>query len=344
MLRRAAFAAGLSLIVVMAAVAPAFGDSGWGSVECDQNPHPGCELGAGSGGPDGAPPQAREGSSGSGGTSSVGGNSGSGGQEEPEFSNPDLNLADCSYQRSDYEPPPGVALAAYEVGSGGGGAVVAVSAAYSPATPSAVVPVADPKPGESGAWYVYRCEAGGVRDAVYRPPVWIPDAPQEGGGDPLPTPAQLAQAAREQLRLPSPRIQASPADEQLVNLPTWLWLERGGWGAVSATASVPGVSVTAVARPTSVDWTMGDGHSVTCTGPGTPYGASASPKSPSPDCGYTYRTTSAGRPDSAFAVSATVHWTVTWAGAGQSGVFPGMTTTSDADFRVAESQALNNGG
>jgi len=35
---------------------------------------------------------------------------------------------------------------------------------------------------------------------------------------------------------------------------------------------------------------------------------------------------------------------VTWAGAGQGGVFPDMTTTGNAAFRVAESQALNNGG
>ncbi|MEU6573614.1 hypothetical protein [Streptomyces sp. NPDC046805] len=215
---------------------------------------------------------------------------------------------------------------------------------YSPAAPSEVVPVADPKPGESGAWYVYKCEAGGVRDAVYRPPIWIPDGPQQGGGAPQPTPAQLALVARNQLRLLSPQIKANPADEQLVNLPTWLWLDRGDWRDVSATASVPGVSVRAVARPSSVVWTMGDGNSVTCKGPGTPYGSRTSPKSQSPDCGYTYRTSSAGRSDSAFAVSATVHWTVTWAGAGQTGVFPGMTTTSNADFRVAESQALNNGG
>ncbi len=102
--------------------------------------------------------------------------------------------------------------------------------------------------------------------------------------------------------------------------------------------------MTAVARPTSVVWTMGDGSSVTCRGPGTPYGSRTIPKNPSPDCGHTYKVSSAGQPDSAFAVSATVHWTVTWAGAGQTGVFLDMMTTSTADFRVAESQALNNGG
>ncbi len=205
-------------------------------------------------------------------------------------------------------------------------------------------PVADPQPGESGAWYVYKCAAGGVRDALYRPPVWIPDGPQEGGGVPLPSPAQLAQVARDQLRLPSPRIEASPVGEQLVYLPTWLWLGREAWGAVSATASVPGVSVTAVARPESVVWSMGDGSTVTCTGPGTPYSSSADPESPSPDCGYTYRTSSAGVPGEAYAVSATVEWTVSWSGAGQSGVFPGLATTSTANFRVAESQALNSSG
>jgi len=340
-LRQTAAAAGLSLVIVGAAAVPAFGDGGWGSVQCDQNPHPGCELGAGSGGRSDTPQQGGGGPSGSGGTSGGGGSSG--GQEQPKFSNPDLNLADCSYQRSDYKPPPGATQAAYE-DEKGGGVAVAVAAVYSSSTPSTAVPAADPKPGESGAWYVYKCEAGGVRDAVYRPPIWIPDAPQQGDAAPQPTPAQLGQVARDQLRLSSPQIQASPAEEQLVNLPTWLWLDRGDWGSVSATASVPGVSVTAVARPKSVVWTMGDGKSVTCRGPGTPYGSSATPKSPSPDCGYTYRTSSAGQPDSAYAVSATVHWTVTWAGAGQTGVFPDMTTTSNADFRVAESQALNNGG
>jgi hypothetical protein len=189
---------------------------------------------------------------------------------------------------------------------------------------------------------VYKCTQGGVRDAVYRPPVWIPDATQNPGGPALPSAAELAQVAYSQLGLPSPRIEANPAaGEQLVGLPTWLWVDRAGWGPVSATASVPGVSVTAVARPTSVVWTLGDGRSVTCSGPGTPYAASGNPKSGSPDCGHIYRTSSAGRPDDAFAVSATVHWTVTWAGAGQSGTFPGLTTISDAAFQVAESEALN---
>jgi hypothetical protein len=142
--------------------------------------------------------------------------------------------------------------------------------------------------------------------------------------------------------LPAPTIAANPVGDQLVNLPTWLWLSA--WQPVSATASVPGVSVTAVAMPTSVSWSMGDGAVVTCAGSGTPFRPGGDPRAPSPDCGHTYRISSANQPGQAFPVTATVHWTVTWSGAGQSGTFPDLTTTGNAAFRVAESQALNNGG
>ncbi|WP_285491131.1 hypothetical protein [Amycolatopsis taiwanensis] len=172
--------------------------------------------------------------------------------------------------------------------------------------------------------------------------MWIPDD-QQPGATQLPSPAELAAMARKQLRLPTPTIAANPTGDQLVNLPTWLWLSSG-WGPVSATASVPGASVTAVARPTSVSWSMGDGDTVTCTGAGTPFRPGTDPTAPSPDCGHTYRTSSANQPGQAFPVTATVHWTVAWSGAGQGGTFPDMTTTSTATFRVAESQALNNGG
>jgi hypothetical protein len=122
-----------------------------------------------------------------------------------------------------------------------------------------------------------------------------------------------------------------------------MWLSSG-WGPVSATATVPGVSVTATATPTSVVWSMGDGSTVTCTDAGTPFSPGTAPTASSPDCGHTYRTSSASQAGQAFPVSATVYWTVTWAGAGQGGVFPDLTTTGNAAFRVAESQALNNGG
>ena len=219
----------------------------------------------------------------------------------------------CRYVRSDFQAPVG----GLAPGAGSG-----------------------PETGEEGAWYVWRCFGVESPDAFINPPVWIPDGEQPGAG---PSAEELAQRARDQLRLGAPSIAASPAGDQLVNLPTWMWLAEG-WAPVSATASVPGVSVTATATPTSVTWAMGDGQTVTCAGPGTPFAPGGDPTEESPDCGYTYRRSSAAQPGQAYAVSATVNWTVTWAGAGEDGTFPDLTTTGTAQFRVAEAQSLNNGG
>lgn len=157
------------------------------------------------------------------------------------------------------------------------------------------------------------------------------------------SPSDLALVARNRLRLLIPVVASNPGGMQLVHLPTWLWLATG-WEPVSATASVPGLSVTATATPTSASWSMGDGTTVVCAKAGTPYRPGYDPKAPSPDCGHTYRTSSASQPEQAFPVKATVRWTVTWSGTGDGGPLPDMTTTGDAAFRVAESQALNHGG
>lgn len=299
----------------------------WGSVSCSATPSPACDLGAGSGGA-AEPPSGPE---------PVG----------PRASDPpDSGSADgaaqpvdgvrCSYSISDYEPP--------------GGGVVPASLRRSEVRPAApvVVPVVtvwrarQPEPGGEGAWYLWRCSGEGFRDSLYRPPVWIPDG-EEAPGAVGPSPAELASQARERLRLPEPAVAVSPVGDQLVNLPTWLWIE-GDWEPIEATASVPGVSVTARAVPESATWVMGDGSEVVCRGPGTPYSAGADPAAPSPDCGHTYRLSSAGQPGEVFTVSVTVSWTVTWSGAGDGGTFPGLTTSGRAAFRVAESQALVTGG
>lgn len=126
----------------------------------------------------------------------------------------------------------------------------------------------------------------------------------------------------------------------MVNLPTWLWVEGSDWGPRSATVSVPGVSVTAIATPTRVVWLMGDGGEVTCASAGTPFPPGADPIKASPDCGYTYRFASLGRPGNVFPVVATVWWTVEWSGAGQHGRFDNLRTSSTTEFAVVESQSV----
>lgn len=334
MLRRTIITAGAVSALLLLGAAPAFAGDPWGGVDCGQYPYAGCQLGSGQGGQPGQPARPRN--PGSGNDQDQGGSPAPGPQGDQVLGNP--NLANCSYVRSDYQPPNGGTQTASYHPPRSGGAVTVMPAVYRPSSSrSGVVPAQQQQPGgQPGAWYVYQCQGPGWRDAVYRPPIWIPDGQPAG-----PSPAQLAQEAYNQLRLPSPQIRANPVGTQLVNLPTWLWLDQSSWGLRSATASVPGVSVTATAEPQSVTWSMGDGSTLTCPGAGTPFPPGGNPSAASPDCGHTYMLSSTGQPNNQYPVSATVHWTVTWSGAGQGGTFPNLTTTSNASFAVAESQALN---
>jgi hypothetical protein len=340
MLTRVTTVAGLAVFALVTGAAPALADDGWGHTDCTQSPNPGCELRAGTGGGNSDGDQGKGRSPGHRGNSGDTDQSGGGGDR---IVSGGANLAQCQYQLSDYQwPPPngGPQPAAFVVPPGSGVVTAVPAVLHPPGAPvRARFAVASLRgtdvPPASGGWYIYRCTGPGLRDALYRPPVWIPNGP----GAP-PSPAELAQQARSQLRLPTPKIKTNPAGDQLVNLPTWLWADRGSWNPVSATAAVPGVSVTAVATPTSVTWSMGDGGSVTCTGPGSPFRPGGDPRSASPDCGYTYHASSAGRPGDAFPATATVHWTVTWSGAGQGGTFPNMTTSESVPFRVAESEGI----
>ena len=197
-----------------------------------------------------------------------------------------------------------------------------------------------PPPGQAGAFYVVTClnvpigTGGGI--------VWLPAGAAAAIALP-PPPAVLALQATNRLSLPTLAIEASPATnaDQLVGLPTWVWVSPSAWQPVSATASVPGESVTAVATPTSVTWNFGDGTSMVCQGPGTPYAPTSNPSAPSPTCGHTYAQSSAGQPNDSYGVTATVAWSVNWTGGGQSGTEPALQQNLAAAFRVAESQAIN---
>jgi hypothetical protein len=187
-----------------------------------------------------------------------------------------------------------------------------------------------PSPGDGvpegqGRWYVGQCGYPPNEDVTrYR---WFASPPG---------PQQLADEAVRALRPPTPVIRLNPAPPvaQLVRLPSWVWLDPSSWGQRMATASVPGMSVTATATPTKVVFSAGDGASFTCTGPGTPWKRGMNPAAKSPTCGHTY--TRAGT----FMVTATVTWVITWAGGGETGTAPALTTTSSLGVRVTESQAL----
>lgn len=171
---------------------------------------------------------------------------------------------------------------------------------------------------------------------------WLP-SPPPGYGDAGITPAQLARRAVDQMRLTGPAIHLTieAPDTGLVGMPVWLWTDvtPTTWGPNSATASVPGLSVTATARATEIRWDMGDGGTRVCTGPGTPYTPGAVQ---SPTCDYVYQRSSAGQAGDAYPVTATATWQVTWSGGGTSGSLV-VTRTSTTTVRIGELQVLVTG-
>ncbi|MFJ8770358.1 ATP/GTP-binding protein [Streptomyces clavifer] len=173
--------------------------------------------------------------------------------------------------------------------------------------------------------------------------MWIADG-QAPDAAPVIDPEAVARRAAASMRLDGPKV-AGPraAGTYVVGMPMWMWAEPSPatFGPVSASATAGGVTVTATARVTSVRWSMGDGATVTCHGPGTPYRKSRE-VTESPDCGHLYEQASYDEPGGRYRGTATAAWTVTWTAPalGDGGQF---TETRQAPFTVdvREVQVVN---
>ena len=149
--------------------------------------------------------------------------------------------------------------------------------------------------------------------------------------------------------LPSPLLHFDPASFGVTNLATWMWIDPSIWHVYSATASVASVTATAVATPRSVSWNMGDGSTVVCSGPGTPYRADLPASVQQTSCSHVFRRSSAGQPspdgnpnDGAFTVTATVTWAVSWSSdVGGGGPLAPLQTRSVTHLRVEQVQSLD---
>ena len=200
---------------------------------------------------------------------------------------------------------------------------------------TAALGVGGPEPGQ---WVFPDCQGPGVIDPM--PPFWVTGAVPAAGTVQV-APVVVAEQAAKQLGLSSPTIEMAPPDgsAQLVGLASWLWVNPDQWRAVAASATAGPVTTTATAVPTKVVFDMGDGASVTCDGPGTPYSAAA--PDATTDCSYVW-------PDpGSFTVTATVFWSVTWTatgapGGGTLGVQAGP--AAQVPVTVTESQAINTPG
>lgn len=190
-----------------------------------------------------------------------------------------------------------------------------------------------------GGIYVVTCLASLGGPGTNGGWVWLA-TPPDGYGAASITPGELAARAVDQMQLTGAVIGMTPGPGRtgLVGVPVWLWTEvtPTSWGPNSATATVPGLSVTATAQASKIVWDMGDGATVTCANPGTAYYKGAIT---SPTCQHIYERSSAGQPDDAYPVTATTTWDVTWTGGGASGALT-LTRASSSTVRIGELQVL----
>lgn len=156
----------------------------------------------------------------------------------------------------------------------------------------------------------YKIDPDGVVAILYfrdcgpvRQVVWVRQEPPE----------VIARVALRDIQtelLRQPQAQLSPPGRGIVNLETWL--AAVDTGVQTATASIPGRSVTVTARIASTRWRLDDGNgspvTFTCSGVGVAW-TPADGERPAP-CGFTWAEASPG--GSAPTVSVWLIWDVTW--------------------------------
>ncbi|MFF5990645.1 hypothetical protein [Prauserella flavalba] len=182
-------------------------------------------------------------------------------------------------------------------------------------------------------------------------PADAPPGAQAPGPPPLPTPAELAARAFEQLRLPLPVPRHSPdvrlpdgRDATIVGENTWVWTDRSVWHPAVQRVQVGPVWAEVTATPVAMLFNSGTGGSMSCAGPGTPYDRSYGLHAASPDCGFVYTRSSVGQPNDQATAEWAIQWSVSWVGSDGTtevgGDFPQMSSRAAATFAVAEVQAL----
>ncbi|MER5582317.1 ATP/GTP-binding protein [Streptomyces asoensis] len=211
----------------------------------------------------------------------------------------------------------------------------------SPQPPAASLDWEGHTPGD-GAVYKQTCHYLDSLNTVTRNQ-WLANPPPTAAAV---DPAVLAQRAVDTMKLAGPDVASPRADgKYLVGMPMWMWVNRSAttYGPNTVGASAGGVRVTATANVSKIAWSMGDGTVVTCTGPGTPYTATAG-KTDSPTCGHTYTRTSADQAGGRYRITATSTWTIDWqvttGDAGQAGQLT-ETRQTQTQIPLTELQVLN---
>lgn len=199
-------------------------------------------------------------------------------------------------------------------------------------------PFSDPAWGGRTTGQVYECTRPVGTGPVSGIAFWLWLATPPNGAPPDPQVLARQAVARMNLRAINIGIVPQPGAGSvgIIGMPTWMWAQNPGattWGPQTQSASAGGFTVTATAKAERTVWAMGDGATVTCTGPGTPY-ADSYGKQSSPTCGHTYTR------QGTYTVRATTYWVVSWAGIGLSGTIP-LDFTDATTITMGEAQVLS---
>jgi hypothetical protein len=193
----------------------------------------------------------------------------------------------------------------------------------------------------NGHMYQVWCWGGRSAGWEHVDTVYLTSEPPGFGG--LPSLIDLVLQAIARLPLGLPALGTAPGAAStgaagLVGLPVWLWVNAPNWGPVSASASAPGIRVDATAHVTGMEWRMGDGSTITCGTPGTPYSPDRKDE-PSPTCGYKYLHPSRDLAGGTYTVRGTAFWQVDWVGGGRNGQID-VQRFSETNLRINELQVV----
>ncbi|MFI5687706.1 hypothetical protein [Streptomyces sp. NPDC051636] len=172
----------------------------------------------------------------------------------------------------------------------------------------------------------------------------IPDVPN------APTPKTLAEYAYNKIKVPSTSIEVKPTAKSTVNLPSWVWLDKGTFKEVKVRAELPdtGLWAETTAKPVALHLDPGTPDAETypssgnCTinedgSIGTPYEKGDGDRTP--PCGITYLRASNGTP---YHLKASITWQITWKGSdGSGGDLPDGIFDTTQDMNVQEIQSVN---
>ena len=190
-----------------------------------------------------------------------------------------------------------------------------------------------PPPSPNEIWVAWICADGTWGSYMFS--ILIVDPPD---------PEDIRDDVAARIRPPTPIPATVPDfDTLIVRAQTWLWLDGYAWSPLEDSDSQGGISVTVRATPKYVTWVMGDGGSVVCSGPGTPWTPGA--EDAESDCHYTYTDSSSITGSGTFAGSVTVTWEFEWWEDGvYRGVFGTVEPTAPFTTDVDEIQAIETGG